>query len=402
MKAWLAKLSGAMVISTMAAALGLLAGILVLRLLDPDDAGRYTLIISMATFIGIASLFGQPNLINRLYARSQTPYHWPRDLFNALQLSGLVILLCLVFVLVFYRLTAFEIGFVAGFSLLTAVVNTSAYMLNSYRHYIWSTLLMRLPNALFILPLGLMALGFFSAKPNSLLGSQLVIVTLCASLGIAGLLIHLPTGLQPIPLEERKETFGMAILVLTHLLLDPGLIVIAGLRLPPASIAGFGGYFNLLGPFLLLWSILIQTISVEFGRNPSFPKRRILQTVWGLLIPIAVGSWAILPKLVHFLYDGKYDGFTGIALPISLIGGLLLIEAVPRGFVTALTDNLTLRKFIRDQAWMALLMLGLEILLLNRLGVYGVAWTGVFLMLGRSLVVYKYFWITRDQRKSSV
>lgn len=401
MKAWLSKFSGAILISAMAAVLGLLASILVLRILDPNDAGRYTLIISMATFIGIASLCGQPNLINRLYARSKTPYHWPRDLFNALSLSSLVILLCIALVAIFYSLSLFEITFIAAFSLLSAAVNTSAYMLNSYRHYIWSTLLLRLPNALFIIPVGLIALGYLNAGPAGLLGSQLIIVTACGVIGLTGLFIYLPAGPQPIPMEERRETFGMAILVLTHLLLDPGLIVIAGYWIAPALIAGFSGYFNLLGPFLLLWSILIQTISVEFGRNPSFPKRKIFQTVWGLFVPVIVLSWAILPKLVNILYRGKYDSYVGLALPIGLIGGLLLIEAVPRGFVTAVTDNLTLRRFIRDQALMAIIVVGLEMIFINHFGIYGVAWTGALLMLGRNMVVYAYFLITRNQRKSS-
>src|SRR5258708_9297144 len=238
-RSWFTKFSGAVAISAVASTLGLLGSILVLRVLDPAAAGHYTLIISIATFIGIASLFGQPNLINRLYARAAAPYHWPRDLLNTLSLSAALILPCVLLVRLLYPLSIFEIGFVAVFSFLTALVTTSAAMLNSFRHYVWSSLLLRATNALFVIPMGLAALGYFQPGMDGLLIFLLIIAATAGSMGLLGLRLYIPSGLQPIPVEERRETFGMAVLVLTHLVLDPRLIVIAGYRLSPASVAGF-------------------------------------------------------------------------------------------------------------------------------------------------------------------
>ena len=72
-KPWLMKFSGAVLVSAVTAGTGLVAGILVLRLLPPADAGRYTLVTSIAGLIGVIGLFGQPNLVNRLYAQQHDP-----------------------------------------------------------------------------------------------------------------------------------------------------------------------------------------------------------------------------------------------------------------------------------------------------------------------------------------
>jgi hypothetical protein len=401
MKSWLTKSGNAFILSAVAAGLSLLSAILILRLLNPDEAGTYTLVTSTASLIGLIGLFGQPNLISRLYARSKVPYHWRRDLINTLSISSVVIFLCILIVLIAYRFSGFQIFFVAVFSLLNVIIYTSAYMLNSYRHYIWSALLLRLTNALFVIPVGLMALGLFQADILSLLTFQLVIAAICAVLGMLALKLYLPTGLNHISALERRESFDLAILVMAHLLLDPGLIVIAGRQLSYPLIAGLGAYINLLGPFLLVWSILTQTISVEFGRNPSFPKRKILLTLWGALIPIFVLSSAILPGLADILYKGRYNDIQAIALPISLIGGLLITETVPRGFVAAVADSPTLKRYIRAQVLVTLVAGGLEILLVNLFGVYGAAWTGAILMLGRNIVGYSYFLMVRRQLRSS-
>jgi hypothetical protein len=192
-------------------------------------------------------------------------------------------------------------------------------------------------------------------------------------------------------LLERRETIGLAVLTFAHLLLDPGLLVIAGYRLAPAELAGFGAYFTLFGPFLLVWSILLQTVGVEYGRNPSFPTRRILLAVW-LALPLIVAlSTVLLPVLASFLYKGKYDAFSGIAWPVSLMGALLLTEAAPRGIIAVLSPARVLRLYTTAQAILAVAMAALSVWMVNELAVPGIAWAGVIMLLGRNLVAYAFF-----------
>jgi hypothetical protein len=266
-------------------------------------------------------------------------------------------------------------------------------MLSSYRHYVLASVLLRLSNALLVVPLGIAAIGVLPLNVGGLLGWQLLIAALCGVLAVAGVwsLLPAPAGLPAIPIGERRESLGFAVLVFTHLLLDPGLIVLAGYRLSSADIAGLGAYLTLFGPFLLIWSILLQTIGVEFGRDPSFPKKTLLLSVWGALVPVVLATWALLPALASLLYKSKYDAFSGVALPVALMGGLLLTEAVPRGFISVMAPPGPLRRYVAVQAVFAAAMVVLILLLVERFAVNGVAWAGAIMLLGRNVIAYLSF-----------
>jgi hypothetical protein len=404
-RVWLSQFTGAVIASAAASAASLVAGILALRLLPPDDAGRFTLLISVAGMLAVIALFGQANLINRVYAGQARAYHWPLDLRNSLSLSAALALLGLAVVAALFPFSTFELAFLAGFAILTVLVQVTAAMLNSYRRYVWASVLLRLSNALLVVPLGAAFFGLLPLALNDLLLFQLLIVLLCALLGLITVqrALPAPAGLPPIPLLERRETIGLAILTFSHLVLDPGLLVIAGYRLVPADLAGFGAYFTLFGPFLLVWAILLQTVGVEYGRNPAFPTRRVLLVVWVSLLPVVALSTALLPLLASFLYKGKYDAFSGIALPVSLMGGLLMAEAAPRGIIAVLAPARLLRIYTAVQAVLAMAMAALALWMVGGLAVPGIAWAGVIMLLGRNLVAYAFFaGVSAPREQSSV
>ncbi len=393
MRSWFTKFTGAVFASALASAAALLAGILALRGLPADQAGRFTLITSAAGMLGVIALFGQSTLISRLYARHSTAYHWPRDLLNSLLVSAAITAAGVAVVALTFRFTAFELAFVGAFALLTALIQVAAAMLSSYRQYVLASVLVRLSNALLVVPLGIAALGLLALDGDRLLGFQLLIAVLCGVLAVIGVraLLPAPGGMPPIPIKQRGESIGFAILIFTHLLLDPGLIVLAGYYLSATDIAGFGAYFTLFGPFLLVWGILLQTVGVEFGRNPAFPKRNLLLVVWSALVPVVLTTWAVLPGLASLLYQSKYDAFSGVALPMGLMGGLLLTEAVPRGFISIMAPAAALRRYIAVQAAFAVAMAVLILLLVGRFGVHGAAWAGAIMLVGRNVIAYASF-----------
>jgi O-antigen/teichoic acid export membrane protein len=390
MKYWFSRFSGAVVLSIIASVATFIAGVFVLRVLNPASAGRFSLITSAAGMVGLLGLFGQHSMINRAYARNQISYYWQRDLANTILFSSVIIVFATALMAISYSFTAGETIFIAAIALLTVFIYAGAFMLNSHRHYVWSTLLLRLPNALFIIPVALAMIGLMKADVTGFLISQVIIGFACSMIGLAGLSINMPAGTIPIPLEERKEAVGLFLLLATHLFIDPGMIVMAGYFVAPDQLAAFAGLMNLLRPFILIWSILLQTLSVEFGRNHQFPKRRLLLGMWALALPLFLVTWTAAPAVMDFLYSSKYNFVNPAALPISLLGALLITETVPRSFIAGAADDRDLRRYIRDQMLSALICAAAGIVLINQFGVFGAAWTGFVLMLMRNWIAYAY------------
>lgn len=402
MKYWFTRFSGAVILSAATSVATFLAGIFILRILKPDAAGEFTLVTSIASMVGLFSLFGQHTVINRLYSRSQTPFNWQRDLTVTTAYGSIIIFLTMAVIIYFYSFTWIELVFIALSALMTVFIYTGASMLSSYRHYIFSTLLLRLPNVLFMIPVVLAMLGLMRAEVPGFLLSQVLIGLVCCAAGEVGLFRFMPVGSNITSWNERKESIGFFLLIVTHLLIDPGLIVIAGYFVLPDQLAAFAGYMNLLRPFLLIWSILLQTLAVEYARNHQFPRRKLLLGIWGLAIPLFLFAWAILPFLLDFLYSGKYNMISSAALPIGLLGALLITETVPRSYISGVADNHTLQKYIRDQVVLAVISLAIEIALIVQLGVLGAAWGGCVLMFTRNLIAYIYLFRMTYQPISSV
>jgi O-antigen/teichoic acid export membrane protein len=401
MKYWLTKFSGAVLLSVITSVATFLAGVFILRILNPNAAGEFTLVTSVAGMVGMFGLFGQHSVINRLYSRSQVPFDWRRDLRTTIVYGSIIIFFVTIAVLFFYQFSWIELAFVISVGLLTVVIYASAFMLNSNRHYIFSTLLLRLPNALFIIPVILAMFGLMRLEVPGFLIWQVAIALFCGMAGIAGLLKFLPVGTKVIPWKEHREAVGFFLLMLTHLLIDPGLLVVAGYFVSPDHLAAFAGYMNLLRPFLLLWSILLQTLGVEYARNHRFPKRKLILGMWALAIPLFLVTWVVLPFLLDFLYSGKYNMVSSAALPIGLLGALLITETIPRSYIAGVADDRTLQRYIRDQIFVALVCLAIEIALILQLGVPGAAWGGCVLMFVRNINAYAYLFRMTNQAISS-
>src|SRR5687768_8035867 len=94
---WLRKLTPSLLAASVTSVLTLLAGILLARLLDPADLGRYTLLVSVAATIALVGTLGQPMVTRRVYAlRSPGAYDWPRDLARSIVFAAPMLVLLLL------------------------------------------------------------------------------------------------------------------------------------------------------------------------------------------------------------------------------------------------------------------------------------------------------------------
>jgi hypothetical protein len=68
--------------------------------------------------------------------------------------------------------------------------------------------------------------------------------------------------------------------------------------------------------------------------------------------------------------------------------GLLILETIPRSYMNGKANTRLLHIFSLRSVLFAGISICVEILFIRSLGVMGVAWAGVFILLGRNLLGY--------------
>jgi hypothetical protein len=401
MKSWFTLFSGAVVMTALAALLSFAASILVLRLLSLSDTARYVLLSSLADLISVGGFLGQAIFLNRIYSRSDTPYRWQRDLSGTFLFCSPLLIGTILLAIFLYRLDAFESFFVVSTVTLDGLALLCAWMLNSQRHYSWSALLLRLANLLLILPIGVMTLVWHSASLHQVLIAQILIDLVCAVAGLALVAQLMPSGHKTLSFRERWQTGILGVMILSSLIYDPGLAAVGGYFIGGAALASLGAYITLARPFAILQGLFVQTLSVELVRNWTFPRRAI-NILLGLGAPVlALGAALALPTVSHFLFSGRYDDFSALALPFALAGGLMLTESLPRSAILGLGGSETLNQFAFTQVGITICLVALEIGLVIRFGVIGIGWAAMAMFLLRNLVSYRFYFSNSLYRAST-
>ncbi|GAB4467446.1 MAG: hypothetical protein Kow00124_00300 [Anaerolineae bacterium] len=389
-------MAGATGVTTLASLFTLLANILIYRILPGPQAGQFALLVSLVRFLPVLATFGQPALMMRLYSHQPAGhYHWPRDLAGMMGFSLPLFALVTASTTLLYRLALWEIAFVVAGVFLLSLALAVANLLNAQRHYVWAVLLLRLPNSLMIIPAVLVMLLPRLAGVGTLLAAQLLAIGVTLGIGVALLAHRSPIGAEAIPVRLRWQGLGFGFLSGTNLLLDQGLVAIAGAVVPPGPLAAFAAVETLIRPLYTLQGISRYTLAVETVRHRQMKVTATLLSLLGLAAVVGVVLALLLPALIPVVYAGRYDDYIGLALPVVLMGSLLLAEAFPRSFVIGRAPLDRLNLYTASQVLVALIGLGLVVGLGMRQGIMGAAWAGAITALLRALSAYSFYFYLR-------
>ncbi len=389
-------MAGATGVTALASLFTLLANILIYRMLPGPDAGQFALLVSLVRFLPVLATFGQPALMMRLYSHQPAGhYHWPRDLAGMMGFSLPLFALTAVGTALLYHLGLWEVAFVVTGVFLLSLALAVANLLNALRHYVWAVLLLRLPNSLMIVPALVVILLPRLAGTGFLLGAQLAAIVVTLGIGVALLARRAPVGTETIPLSMRWHGLGFGFLSGANLLLDQGLVAIAGAVIPPEPLAGFAAVEALVRPLYTLQGISRYTLAVETVRRRQMRVTATLLALLGLAAVAGVVLALLLPMVLPLIYAGRYDTYTGLAVPIVLMGSLLLAEAFPRSFVIGRAPLDRLNLYTASQVLIAVVGLGLVVALSLRHGIMGVAWAGTIIALLRALSAYGFYFYLR-------
>lgn len=386
-------------LTSLAGLLTLAGSTLLLRELRSDDAGSLALLLALLDTFSLLGILGQTSLVTRLYSPTgRDAYDWLFDLTSSAVFSVIPIALATLIAAQIYDFEVPQLAFLAGAALLTVVHSVGCYMLNAHGHYIVSSLLLRLPNTLLILP------GVLATRASSWAELQPVLLAYGAGLLLCSLILIftltrlLRRGPIRISLRERFEGLVFFASTTVALMPDQGVVVIAGALMTPERLAPYAAMAVLLRPFRLVTQVLSAIMTPELIRRERPNYRGLLIGLWTLAIVAALATILLGPPLARWIYEGRYEEGLGIIPLLALVGALQLTAVLPKSDLTGKAAMATFRRLVFSLVGVMAGIAAFGVLLISRFGVLGMAATAFSLQAARSLLAYG-FW--RGFRKAA-
>jgi len=371
---WTRLTTGPLLATGVASLVTLAAYALLLRSLPVEDAGLFALSMALVETLSLFGALGQVTLITRLYSRElDDAYDWLRDLARLILLSCGPIAIGVLVSQSFYPLSSANLLLVAASTLLTVPVNLSASMLNARLHHTWGALLLRLPHSLLIVPALLATLLADFNELNVVLSAYCLGAALIAGLSLFLLSRYLARGPRRISLRQHVEGTIFVIASSSQLLLDQGLLAIAGVFLRPAALATFAAVAILLRPFRLVTNILSMILTPRFVRadRPSYARPIILVACLAGLA--ALFAAVATPPVADLIYGDRYTAGYGLVPWLALVGALLVIRSIPVSHMWGRAPSRYVNRVVMTESGVVVLAAVIAVLLIRSLGITGLA-----------------------------
>lgn len=381
--------AGSVAASAVTTLCSLLATMLILRVLPREEAGRFAFLVELLYSVGLLGSLGQSILQARLYQqRGAERFDWLRDTWTTVAITAPVIAVATVGIAIAYGLTVLEIVFLIIGAELFIAASCFSGVLSQQRHYAWSSALLRMGNGLMIVPAILMPAWAVLRRLDSILVSLLVFLAAAALLGASLLTRWLKRGEAQITFRERMSGLVFLATLLTLVVPQRGLIVVAGAMLDPGTVAALAAVVSILRVFDLVGESAGRVFSTEMARHSRRITGELYVLPWLLAGVMAAAVLFGLPPVLHRFYGGRYD--LGLPLLPWLVASaaLRLVEVVPRGFLFYLAPSRLLHRFAAAQSVAATAGLILMVISSMRFGVNGLVWVTALLSLARLGISY--------------
>jgi hypothetical protein len=376
------------------------ATILILRLLNPGDAGRFAFLVELLYSVGLLGSLGQSVLQSRLYQQAPPGhYDWRRDVWSTIWITAPFIFAGVMALAMPYELTVSQIAFLCLGAEAFVLVNCFSAVLGQQQFYAWSSALLRMGNAMLIFPALLMLMQPSLRQLNFVLLSLLVFLVATALLGGILLAHRLTPGRNRISLRERASGLIFLASILALLIPQRGQIVVAGAMLSAEKVAALAAFASILRVFDLVGEPAGRVFSTEMARHPRAVSPGLLFAPWLLAGLLSAALLVALPPAAHYFYAGRYDAALGLLSWLVLAGALRFVEIVPRGFLAYLAPTRLFKQYTAAQCGCALAGLALMVRWTASSGLSGTVAAGVLIAAARVVVSYLFF--AQVQRRAS-
>lgn len=372
------------------------ATVIALRVLSPDDAGRFAFLAELLYSIGLLGSLGQSTLQARIYQQSPAEhFDWRKDAWSTTWLTAPFIIVAVLALAIPYQLSVLQVTFLCLGGEFFVLTNCFSAVLAQQQHYAWSSGLVRLGNGLLIFPTLLMLANRSLRHLDFLLLSLLL--SLAATALVGGILLarRLKPGRARLNMRQRLSGLIFLVSLLALLLPQRGLIVVAGTMLTAEKVAALAALASILRVFDLIGEPAGRVFSTEMARHPQSIGRGLLFAPWlaaGLISACLLG---LLPAVAHYFYAGRYDAAIPLLGWLVAAGALRFIEIVPRGFLAYLAPTRLLNQFTATQCACAVVGLIVMVKWTEEYGLRGLVCAGALIAAARVGVSYLFFIMIR-------
>lgn len=364
---------------------------LLFRQLPAADAGTLALVLAFVEILSLFGLLGQSVVITRRYSKfGSQGFSWMDDLRTITLMAGPIVLLGVLIASVVYDLDLAALVYIGYASAVLVPTLALIWMLNAHGRYVWSSLLLRLPNTLLVVPALLILLAPSVINLDAILGLHAIAIISVPLLSLWLARASIKSGPVRITSAERRQGLYFLASQVSLLTSFQGVIAIAGALLSPGRLAVFAAVAILFRTFKLATNILSMVIPPEIIReeHPSYARlfagTVIIATVGGLL------TLLLGPRIIHSIYGGKYDDGTFLIFWMALAGMLLVLGVLPRSYILGKLEWAKLRPFILVQITVMVIVLLAGMSLVVRLELLGVALATALTLLVRNMLEYGY------------
>jgi hypothetical protein len=199
---------------------------------------------------------------------------------------------------------------------------------------------------------------------------------------------ELERGQARITLRQRIHGLVFLAAIVAVLIPQRGLIVVAGAKLAPESVAALAAMAALLRVFDLIGDPAGRVFSTEMAQHSRRIGFGLFAAPWLLAALLSTTVLLAFPPLVHQFYSGRYDSVLPFLPWLVLAAGLRFVEIVPRGVIAYLAPGPLLNRFSATQCAVAVAGLALMIKWTVDYGVAGILYAYALIAITRAIVSY--------------
>ncbi len=366
----------------------MLNNILLVYIVSLEYYGKYAIIISFIQFCGPIGTLGQSSILRAIYTSyNSVGKNWIQETAKGMSISSLFYVLVPLLLPVF-NINDNNIIILTGFILL---FNGLLYYITSFldadKKYISSSLLIRLPYVLLILPIIFMYLS----EPISifnLLVFFLIFSILTVFLGGVLIFKSEKRETETISLKKRIKGFHYIIHLLIHLLPNQGIIILAGRFFEKELVGIYSAIWTLFRPFWILYNTSLRITSVELAGKL---KNQIINLYFKynlIYLVLGLASFFIYPFITKLIYQNRFTEYSLLIYVFIIVNTILLTESLPKSYLSMRLPYIMTSKYSISISLGGLAGILFIINTSQFFGIYSIAIASLIIMLFRTISSY--------------
>ena len=393
--------AGSVAASALTTLSSLVATVLILRLLPHAEAGRFAFLVELLYGIGLVCSLGQSFLQARTYHQvGGNEFDWIQDALSTVWTTLPFVIVVVAAVAKPYELTFFEATILGAGAELFILTSCFSAVLAQQRHYAWSGALVRLGNGLLIIPAVVMLIVPSLARLRFVLVCLLVLIGVVTLLGGFLLRRWLSRGASHITLRQRLAGLVFLASLLSVVVTQRGLLVVAGALLTPENVAALAAVVSILRVFDLVGESAGRVFSTEMARHSRSIGAGLIVAPWLFAASMAAAVLIGLPTVIHQFYGGRYDAALPFLPWLVAAAGLRFVEVVPRGFLAYVAPQQLLHRFAAVQCSTAVVGIAILVFWTRSHGMHGLVCAAATIAAARLAISYLFTGLLRTPGKN--